>query len=52
MGRGEGEAGLGEQQGGVGGMGGKGVRAQTVRAIMWTVAFSLREMGALEVRTF
>ena len=36
----------------VGGMGGRGVRAQTMRAITWTVAFSLREMGALEVRTF
>lgn len=52
VGRGAGEAGLEEQQWGVGGMGGRGVTGQTVWAIMWTLAFSLRQMGALKSARF
>lgn len=36
----------------MGGRGGRGVTGQTVWAIMWTLVFSLREMGALEVHVF
>ena len=36
----------------MGGRGGRGVTGQTVWAIMWTLVFSLLEMGALKSMCF